>query len=156
MGTPPVTPAPYSIGPAEPPQPGWWSRNWKWFVPLGCLTLLVAFAAFAGSIVFFVFGVMKNSEVAQLALQKARANQTVQQRLGTPIEIGTLVSGSINEAGTSGKADITIPLKGPKGEGTLYVDATKFANEWKFNRLEAELPGEPNRVDLLPPVVQDQ
>ncbi len=25
----------------QPPRPGWWTRNWKWFVPTGCLGMLL-------------------------------------------------------------------------------------------------------------------
>jgi cytochrome oxidase complex assembly protein 1 len=153
MGIPPSTPVPMHVAPAPP---NWWSRNWKWFVPVGCLTLIVLFAAFVGGIVFTVAGAMKSSDAYKLAMAKAQSNPLVQQRLGTPIAAGMFVSGSVNVAGTSGKADITIPISGPKGKGTIYVDATKFAGEWKFNRLEVGIDGEEQRIDLLQPVVRDQ
>ena len=152
MGTPPRTPAP-SIQKAPP---GWWSRNWKWFVPVGCLTLIVLFAAFVGGIIFVATSAMKSSDAYKLAMAKAQSNPLVQQKLGTPIEAGMFVSGSVNVEGTSGKADITIPISGPKGKGSIYVDATKFAGEWKFNRLEVEIDGETDHIDLLQPVVKDQ
>ncbi|HSE49987.1 MAG TPA: cytochrome c oxidase assembly factor Coa1 family protein [Terriglobales bacterium] len=146
MGTPPITPAP----PLEnAPRPNWWSRNWKWFVPVGCLTIVAVFAAFVASVVFLAMGAMKNADVTQAALKKAQANPTLQKRLGTPIEVTNFVSGSINQAGTSGKADLTIPIQGPKGKATMYADATRFAGEWKFNRLEVGFEGDPNRLDLL-------
>ena len=156
MGTPPITPAP----PLDnAPRPNWWSRNWKWFVPVGCLTIVAVFAAFVASVVFLAMGAMKNADVTQAALRKAQANPTLQARLGTPIEVTNFVSGSINQAGTSGKADLTIPIKGPKGKATMYADATRFAGEWKFNRLEVGFEGDPNRLDLLeqsPPEPPDQ
>jgi hypothetical protein len=152
MGTPPtLTPEPSF----QPPPPNWWSRNWKWFVPVGCLTLVALFAGFVGAIMFFAFSMMKNSDVTQLALAKARGNAQVQQRLGTPIEPGWFVSGSINQAGSSGKADLTIPVSGPRGSATIYADATRFAGEWSFNRLEVAFKDDPNRIDLLPPTEQE-
>jgi hypothetical protein len=30
----------------ETGNPNWWSRNWKWFVPVGCLSLILLFCAF--------------------------------------------------------------------------------------------------------------
>ena len=156
MGTPPVTPAPYTMGPPQPPQPNWWSRNYKWFVPVGCLTIILCVVAFAALIVGVVMGSMKSSDAYKMALAKAQANPIVQQKLGTPIEAGAFVAGSINVAGTSGKADLTIPISGPKGKGSIYVDATKFAGEWKFNRLEVGFDGQEQRVDLLQPVIQQE
>ena len=153
MGTPPITPAPPFD---NAPRPGWWARNWKWFVPVGCLTIVAVFAAFVGAIVVLVAGSMKSSDAYKLAMQKAQNDPRVVQRLGTPIESGMFVGGSINVAGSSGKADLTIPISGPKGKGTIYLDATKFAGEWKFNRLEVGFEGDPNRIDLLEPFVRDQ
>lgn len=157
MGTPPVTPAPpYTMGPPPPSTPSWWNRNWKWFVPVGCLTLVAIFAGFIALIAFAVMGSIKSSDAYKVALEKAQQNPIVQQKLGTPIQGGSFVAGSINVEGTSGKADLTIPISGPKGKGAIYVDATKFAGEWKFNRLEVGFDGDAQRVDLLAPVVQQE
>jgi len=134
-----------------PPPPNWWTRNWKWFVPVGCLTVIALFAAFVACLVLIVAGAMKSSDAYKLALDKAQKDVRVQQRLGTLIEQGMFVSGSTNVSGSAGKADITIPISGPKGQGTIYVDATKFAGEWKFNRLEVGFDGDPQHVDLLVP-----
>ena len=151
MGIPPATLPPVTPPQIPPQHPGWWSRNWKWFVPVGCLTVIALFAAFIAGIVLIVAGSMKSSDAYKLAMDKAQKDPRVTQRLGTPIKSGMFVSGNINVAGTSGKADITIPISGPKGKATIYVDATKFAGEWKFDRLEVGFDGDPQRVDLLAP-----
>lgn len=129
--------------------PNWFSRNWKWAVPTGCLTVLVLFAGFAAAIVFFVFGVMKSSDVYAQALERARAAPAVVEALGTPIEEGLFMSGSINVSGPSGHADIAIPLSGPHAKGTLYVVADKSAGEWRFRTLQLAVDGGGKRIDLL-------
>ncbi|MDP9268072.1 MAG: cytochrome c oxidase assembly factor 1 family protein [Acidobacteriota bacterium] len=151
MGTPPAILPPATPAQIPPQHPGWWSRNWKWFVPVGCLTLIALFAALLAGIVLIVSGSMKSSDAYKLALDKAQHDARVQQRLGTPIEAGMFASGNINVAGSAGEAGLTIPISGPKGKGTIYVDATKFAGEWKFNRLEVGFDGDEQRVDLLTP-----
>jgi len=35
------------------PPSNWWSRNWKWFVPTGCLTLILLFSLFLALIFTF-------------------------------------------------------------------------------------------------------
>ena len=157
MGTPPITPAP----PLDnAPRPNWWSRNWKWFVPVGCLTIVALFAAFIVAVVMLAVGSMKSTEAYKMAMAQVEKNPRVVERLGKPIEAGLFIGGSIHVEGSSGKADLTIPISGPKGKGTIYVDATKFAGEWKFNRLEVGFEGDPNRIDLLeqspPPEPPDQ
>ena len=131
------------------PRPNWWSRNWKWFVPVLCVAgiLLVV-----GSIALFVtllFGTMKSSGAYKQALIAARADPAVAQALGAAIDAGFIVSGSVNVSGSSGDADLSIPLSGPKGKGTLHVRATKSMGEWQFTELVLEVTQTGERIDLL-------
>ena len=54
------------------PRGNWWTRNWKWFVPTGCLTFIVIGALFVVCIVMFVFGVLKSTDVYKTALIRAK------------------------------------------------------------------------------------
>jgi hypothetical protein len=119
----------------------WLERNWKWAVPTGCLGMLLLFAAGIALLVYLVFGVIRNSEVCKEAITRARSSQALVAALGTPIEIGWWVSGSINTSGPSGSAELEVPLSGPKGSGTLYLKATKQAGEWTFSVPRPGAPG---------------
>ena len=141
---PPFTPAPQPVQP-----PSWWSRNWKWFVPTGCcLTPLVLGGAFAAFIIIVVFGAMKQSDVYQTAVARAKADQRVTAALGTPITEGWWLSGSTKVTGGSGEADLSIPISGPKGKGTIYAVATKFAGEWTFLKLAVKIDSSGEMIDL--------
>ena len=59
-------------------------------------------------------------------MARARANPEVVAALGEPIESGLLISGSINVEGSGGNVDVSIPISGPKGSGTLYVVGTRI------------------------------
>src|SRR5688572_29757281 len=140
-----------------PPQLGsqqgnWWQRNWKWFVPAGCLTILVLFAAFGAVIFFGISGVMRSSDAYQIAVAKAKAEPRVIAALGTPIKEGMFMSGNTNVSGGSGHADLAIPLSGPKGTGKLYAVATKSAGTWTFSKLllRIETTGETIEIDPGP------
>lgn len=134
-----------------PQQKGWFSRNWKWFVPVGCLSMVVMAVAVVAAIIFFIFGAMKSSDVYQQALAKARSNPDVVRELGEPIETGWLMSGSINVSGDSGNADMKIPVSGPKKSGAVYAVAIKRLGKWDFSTLEVEIEGETKRINLLTP-----
>jgi hypothetical protein len=134
--------------PATPP-PNWVSRNWKWFVPAGLITLFLLLAAFVGSIFLIVETSFQHSECYVQALARARANQQVVEKIGQPFTAGWLATGNINISGPSGKADIAIPIRGPKRRGTIYVVATKRAGEWTFQTLRVEIQGDPQRIELL-------
>ena len=121
--------------PPSPPRRGWWSRNWKWAAPVGCLLPVLICGGFVTVIVTFVFGMIKSSEPYQHALTQARANQAVVAALGTPIEPKFLVAGSINLNDSSGDANLTIPVTGAKGSGTIYVIGTRSDGVWSYSRL---------------------
>lgn len=132
-----------------PQQKRWFGRNWKWFVPVGCLSMVVMAVAGVAAFIFFIFGAIKSSDVYQQALAKLRSNPAVVRELGEPIEAGWSVNGSINVSNDSGNADIRIPVSGPKKSGTVYVVATKRVGKWDFSALEVEVEGESKRINLL-------
>jgi hypothetical protein len=133
------------------PRPGWWNRNWKWFVPTGCcLTPLVAGGAFLAFIILVVFGAMKQSDAYKMAVARAKADSRVVTALGTPIAEGWWLSGNTNVNGSSGDADISIPISGPKGKGTIYAVATKSAGEWTYSKLQVKIDSTGETIDLGP------
>ena len=134
------------------PQRGnWWQRNWKWFVPAGCLTLLVLFAAFGAVIFFGVSAAMKSSDAYRIAVATAKAEPRVIAALGAPIKEGMFMSGNTNVSGGSGQADLSIPLSGPKGKGTLYAVATKSGGTWTFSKLALRVEGTGETIEIARP-----
>ena len=133
---------------AVPAQPNWWSRNWKWFVPTGCLTLILLFCLFIALIFSVVMGSIKSSDAYKQAVARARANPTVVEKLGTPIAEGYFVSGNINVQNDSGNADLQIPISGPKGKAVIHAVAVKSAGQWEYSRLTVTIEGQPE-LDLL-------
>ncbi|HEX5706461.1 MAG TPA: cytochrome c oxidase assembly factor Coa1 family protein [Pyrinomonadaceae bacterium] len=143
---------PYSWSPTpQQPQPskGWWGRNWKWFLPTGCLGLLLLIVAFVAAIVFFVFSTIKSSDVYRNAVEQARANPSVVQEMGEPIEEGWYVTGSVK----NDFASLEIPISGPKRSGTIYAVALRDAGEWQYTRLEVKIEGIDGRVQILNPLL---
>ncbi len=133
---------------AVPAPPNWWSRNWKWFVPTGCLTLILLFGLFITLIISVAMGSMKSSDAYKQAVARARANPTVVASLGTPIAEGYFVSGNISVQNDRGNADLQIPISGPKGKAVIYAVAVKSAGQWEFSRLSVAIEGQPE-LDLL-------
>ena len=136
-------------GNPQPQRTNWWGRNWKWFVPTGCLAMLLLVAGFVCFIAFIVFGAMKSSDAYQTALAMAKGDPRVASALGSPIEAGFFISGKTNVSGSSGNADLTIPISGPKGKGTIYFVASKFAGKWTFSKLVVEVGKTGEKIDLI-------
>lgn len=139
--TPPPVPSRPSPLPSQPTRKGWWSRNWKWLVPTGCLTLIAMGVIFVVCVVFFVFSVLKSTDVYKTALARAKNDQRVVAALGAPIQDGLVPSGKTNVNGPSGEADIAIPISGPKGKATIYAVGTKAAGKWEFSKLAVQIDG---------------
>ena len=112
-------PQPGSITSAQmPAQPkSWLARKWKLLLGL-CVGLVLLGCAAVFGIFALVMSSIKGSDVATEAMSRARSNPTVMQQLGTPIDEGWFVSGSINVSTGSGDADLALPISGPKGKGT--------------------------------------
>jgi len=121
-------------------------RNVGWIVGI---TIAAGVLVFAAAIVFFVFGLIKSSDAYQLGFAKASASPTVIAALGTPIEAGMFVSGSVKVSGPSGSAELSIPLHGPSGSGRVYLRAQKSLGEWTLTGLVFENESTHQRADLL-------
>jgi Cytochrome oxidase complex assembly protein 1 len=137
--------------PTQPatPKPNWWKRNWKWFVPLGCFTVVLLFLAFVGSILVIIFSAMKSTDVYKEALARAKADPAVIEALGSPIKDGFFVSGNTNVNGASGESNLAIPISGPKGKETIHVSANKSLGRWNYSGLVMEVSQTHERIDLL-------
>ncbi len=96
-----------------------------------------------------MFGVIKSSTPYTESLATVRANHTVQQELGLPIEPDYFVTGNINTSGASGHANLSYLVSGPNGSGTVDVVADKAAGEWEFTTLRLTLKKNGERIDLL-------
>jgi hypothetical protein len=123
-----------------------WSRN-PWAIGLtilsGCLIFVIV-------LVVSVFALLSHSEAAKLSIATAQSNPVLVQQLGTPLKTGRFITGNINLQNDSGQAELTIPISGPKGKGTLYSEASKAEGIWHLKSLRFARSGSDDRVDLLP------
>ena len=92
---------------------------------------------------------MKSTDVYKSALARVVAHPSIIEALGSPIKAGFLVSGNTDVNGASGQANLSIPISGPKGKGTVYVAAVKSLGEWNYSGLVVEIEKTHRRIDLL-------
>jgi hypothetical protein len=135
--------------PAQP-QRGWWSRNWKWVLPVGCLSIIIVCLAFVAVIMAIVFGAIKSSDAYSTALRTAQQDPRVIAALGTPIKPGFYVTGNVNVDNDRGTASIDFPISGPNGKASVHAEAEKSSGKWTYSVMEARVEGGPT-IDLLHP-----
>ncbi len=130
-------------------QTNWFGRNIKWFLPAIGVGTIFSCLACIGAFIFLIFGTMKSSEPYQDALAMLRSNSAAEQALGTPIHDGWYVTGSIGESGSSGHAELSFPVSGPKGSGTVNLIARRYGGRWTLTRLELIVNGSGRKINLL-------
>jgi Cytochrome oxidase complex assembly protein 1 len=156
MQQPPYQPpAPPPYGPRFPQGPGaakptWLSKNMGWVVSVGCLSMILLGCLFIMSIFGVATTAMKSSDAYAIAMSSAEHDPVVIAELGTPLKPGWFVSGSINVSGSTGHADLSIPVSGSVRSGKVVAVAEKIAGVWTFSKLNVTVDGRPGALDLLP------
>lgn len=120
---------------------------------IGCaVALIFAFVVvgFIGGIAALVLTSIKSSDLYQQGVAEAANHLEVVQHLGQPVEPGWYVMGSYNNNGGNQEASLTVPLSGPLGRGTLYIDGEKRAGRIRYRELAVVVSGSNVRIDLLP------
>jgi hypothetical protein len=131
-------------------QPNWIERNWKWLLALVLAFGFACVLAFVALIFYSVTSMLKSPEPYAHAMELTRKHPTVMQSIGAPIEEAWLMSGNMSTSGGSGEASFAIPISGPKGEATVYVEAKRRVGKWEYEDLIVELEASKQRIDLRP------
>ncbi len=131
------------------PEATWW-QNWRKAILLG-IVLIVGIGAIFYSVAMHIF---TSSYAYREALLRVQNSQTITSSLGSPIETGYIILGEVNSTGPAGYATLQIPIHGPNGRGTIYVEANEHLGVWKLTGLIVEINQSGRRVDLLPPDLQ--
>ena len=120
-------------------------RKWAMW---GVIMLIFSLVVSVGS-VFFLFEALKSSEPYVMAIDKVQASREVQNIIGAPIKPGWWMVGDISTEGTTGKAELSIPVEGSKQAGTVSIRATKENNKWKMEQLFFQPKSGGPAIDLL-------
>ena len=119
-------------------------RNW---IIAGLVAVVVLLVAIGVGVFFFIMSMLKGSDVYREALARVNASAQATQILGLPIEAG-FPMGSIHISGPSGEAELSIPVHGSLRRGTIYLEARKEMGKWNYERIELEVDGRDERIDL--------
>lgn len=143
------TPAPpYPLVPG-PVNRSWLDRHARWKIPLGCFIVIILLCAFVAVILTILDVSFRNSVVYQEALARAGRNPEVVSRIGEPLKPGRVLQGRINVSGSTGNANMNIPVTGPRGKATIVLDARKVDGAWVFRTLYVQFDHQSGTVNLL-------
>lgn len=106
-------------------------RNWA----LAGLAVLLALPLLMGLFFYLISLIFTSSDAYKLSLEQVRANKSVIEIMGEPIQPGWFITGQIKTSGASGTANLSIPISGPNCSGNAISRSTKIDGEWKFHLL---------------------
>jgi hypothetical protein len=122
----------------EPQKPrGWWSRNWKWFVPTFLLIMILLCSGCVTAIIFMIIGGMRHTEPYLSTMQKIQADPQVQEAFGQPIRDDSWMPIPTPDGNN---IDMRWDLAGPKGKGKAYVKARMIDNKFEIVVIEVTSP----------------
>lgn len=137
------------LNPEQPPQKSWFGRNWPWLIPVGCFGMLIFVGIIVGLLLMVGMSVLKDAEPYQTAVKAAETHPIVIEHIGTPVKISYMVIGEVNITNDTGKARIAFPVSGPKGKGTIYIEAERADGKWTTKQLLFVKPDDKTKFDLL-------
>lgn len=118
-------------------QESWWKRNWKWVVPVGCgVFFIVGIILAVGGVIWGVTSAISDSQPQQDAMKLVQQNKRVIELLGEPIETNGMTGGSFNSSNGYKTVQLTIPIKGPKGEATIRVEGEGVGDKYTYQIMD--------------------
>ena len=109
-------------------------------IALIVLASLIALMVILFVVVFAsVRSTLRSSEVYAQAMSTLQSNPEAVQMLGSPVEAGKAVNGSINVSNGSGDAELSIPVSGSIQKGDLIALAERNSGQWQIYLLELQL-----------------
>jgi hypothetical protein len=130
------------------PQQSWWSRNWKWVLPVGCLGMLASCGCLGFAFLGWGLSTLGDNMGAYTeAVAIATGDDEVRAVLGPPVQGGLPSQTSMETRNGRKHARFAIPLDGTQADGVLHVDAEEDGGGWSYQKLEVELQ-DGRRIDL--------
>lgn len=127
----------------------WWSRNWKWVVPVGgCFTFIVIGILVLGGAIFGFVKSVQNDSGGNDALEIAKSNPQVMEVLGEPITKDGMGSYSVNYKNGYKTSEAIIPIEGPNGTATLRVKTSGSDDALIYEVFEIQVDNTGELIDL--------
>ncbi len=82
---------------------------------------------------------LMKGEAYDLAMARAQQDPKVVEALGAPLTAAFWITGSVSSNSEGGRADLQIPVTGPKGTGVIAASAVKGGGNWGLNSLQVRV-----------------
>ncbi len=120
-----------------PPRRGWWSRNWKWFVPTLLLLFVILCCGCPVGFGFWFYSRVYEVPPLQQAMQQIQSNEELAQDLGQPIKPVYFPPPTFQ--GSEREIEVRWFIRGPKGQATAHIKARPGGGGFETVMLEVTL-----------------
>jgi hypothetical protein len=134
--------------PAKQKRRGWFRRNWKWFLPLFLLAIVVVGG---GAGYWYLFLRVYKLDVVQRAMQAIADDKGMQEALGRPIESIKRPASLFSKDGwqeimpsarvEENEIDVRWNIQGTKAQGKAHTFAKRRQGKWETLTLEVTPAG---------------
>ncbi len=119
-------------------------------VAVGCGIVVIGFCVFIAGVMIVAFGALHRTDAFRTSFDRASHDPRVKAALGSPIEAGLLIRGTVNAERGHGHADIHFKILGTHQEAQVHVIGDREGREWHYTTMMVE-PDHGNAIDLITP-----
>jgi hypothetical protein len=135
-------------------QKSWWKKNWKWFIPVSGL-LLIIFSVFISSEIVGIGAdfaqAYSDTELYQNAIKKVKSDQKVKELLGEIVLIDkfAILEGEVNYTNGNQSVNSTIRIQGTKGKAKMDISADRVQDQWVFKKINVRIKDSDNSKQTI-------
>lgn len=118
---------------ADRPPRGWWTRHWRWAVPLVVVLALMIVVGCSMGWLLRWSALAHASPPMREAMRRAACSPEVVSLLGEPLQADRLPHGDLR-VGPDGRQDVglMVGVEGPLAAGWLIVRGTRMDDSWDY------------------------
>jgi Cytochrome oxidase complex assembly protein 1 len=116
----------------------------------GCLAVMAIVVVIILGVGAIGLKMFRGSGPCVAALSAAKASDEMREKLGEPLELGWVITGTINSINGNGKANMNILIEGPKGKASVRVIGTSLDSVWSYEQMTASIGKTGEKINLLP------
>ncbi len=132
-------------------QKSWWKRNWKWFVPLSVILVLIV--SFFMSLEISgartdLAQAYSDTELYNNALEKVKSKQKVIDLLGKieTIDKLAILEGEVHYSNNNQTVNSSIRIK---GKAKMDITANKINNKWSYKTINVRIKNPPKKRQTI-------
>ena len=118
----------------------WLKRNWKWSVPAIIIFIFIPGLLLTSNSQENITDIVQaysDNSLYEKAIEKTNSNKRILQTIGIiqPIDKLAILEGNAVYTNNSNSVELSVRIKGNKGNGKLDITADKVGKEWKYKKI---------------------